>query len=277
MELEDGAFPLLKEVGVYADPMKAFEGADLALLIGAKPRGPGMERSDLLAENGKIFIEQGKALDKVAHKNVKVIVVGNPCNTNALIAMREAKSLNPRNFFAMTRLDQNRAAFQLAKKAGVFVEDVSHMVVWGNHSSTQVPDYYNAKIKGRPASEVIKDEPWFTSTFIPTVQTRGAEVIKVRGKSSAASAANALIDSVRSFMGASDEWFSLGVLSDGNPYGIKEGLIYSFPCVSRGNGDISIINNAKLNDALRSRLKASEDELIQEREMALGKTASAQR
>lgn len=277
MELDDCAFPLLKEVTAHSDPMKAFEGVDLALLIGAKPRGPGMERSDLLSENGKIFIEQGRALNKVAHKNVKVIVVGNPCNTNALIAMREATRLNPRKFFAMTRLDQNRAAYQLASKAGAAISDITRMVVWGNHSSTQVPDYYNAKIKGKPALDMIGDEAWFASTFIPTVQTRGAEVIKVRGKSSVASAANALIDSVRSFMVESDEWFSLGVLSDGNPYGVAEGLIYSFPCISRGNGDVSIINTAKLNDDLRARIKASEEELIQEREMAMGKTAAGKR
>lgn len=277
MELDDCAFPLLKEVTTHSDPMKAFEGADLALLIGAKPRGPGMERSDLLSENGKIFVEQGRALNKAAHKNVKVIVVGNPCNTNALIAMREATQLNPRNFFAMTRLDQNRAAYQLATKAGATIGDITRMIVWGNHSSTQVPDYYNAKVKGKPAVDVIGDQAWFASTFIPTVQTRGAEVIKVRGKSSAASAANALIDSVRSFMVESDEWFSLGVLSDGNPYGVAEGLIYSFPCISRGNGDVSIINTAKLNDDLRARIKASEEELIQEREMAMGKTAAGKR
>ncbi|CRX38323.1 malate dehydrogenase [Estrella lausannensis] len=277
MELDDCAFPLLKEVSIHSDPMKAFEGVDLALLIGAKPRGPGMERSALLAENGKIFVEQGRALNQVAHKNVKVIVVGNPCNTNALIAMREATQLNPRNFFAMTRLDQNRAAYQMAAKAGVSITDISKMIVWGNHSSTQVPDYYNAKVKGKPAVDVIGDEAWFGSTFIPTVQARGAEVIKVRGKSSAASAANALIDSVRSFMVESDEWFSLGVLSDGNPYGVAEGLIYSFPCISRGNGEVSVVNTAKLNDDLRTRIKASEEELIQEREMAMGKLAAGKR
>lgn len=267
MELEDSAFKLLKEVSIYSDPKKAFEGVHLALLIGATPRGPGMERGDLLTENGKIFVEQGRALDETADKNVKVLVVGNPCNTNALIAMQEAKTLNPRHFFAMTMLDQNRAAFQIASKAGVGVEDISHLVVWGNHSSTQVPDFSNALIKGKPAKEVIKENGWFHDFFIPTVQKRGAEVIKIRGKSSAASAANAVIDSVRSFMGKTGEWFSLGVLSDGNPYGIKEGLIYSFPCISKGNGQIEIVKDAKVDEELRTKLKTSEDELLQEKEI----------
>jgi len=271
MELEDSAFPLLKETLVSSDPKKAFKDVHLALLIGAKPRGPGMERKDLLAENGKIFVEQGRALNEVADKNVKVLVVGNPCNTNALIAMREAPKLNPRNFFAMTRLDQNRAAFQLSRKAGAGVDDVTHMIIWGNHSTTQVPDFLNTKINGKPATEVIRDQEWLQKTFVPLVQNRGAEVIKIRGKSSSASAANAVIDSVRSFMGKTNDWFSLGVLSDGNPYGIQEGLIYSFPCISNGNGEIVIVKDAKINDALKAQLKTSEQELMQEKEIVYGK------
>jgi malate/lactate dehydrogenase len=184
-----------------------------------------------------------------------------------LIAMREAKRLKPQNFFAMTRLDQNRAAHQLAKKANVGVEDIQRMIVWGNHSSTQVPDFFNALIKGVPAHEVIGEPEWLRQNFIPGVQKRGAEVIKVRGKSSSASAANAVIDTVRSFMGKSSEWFSLGVLSDGNPYGIKEGLIYSFPCISNGNGEVQIVHAAKINDELKAQLKASEQELLQEKEI----------
>lgn len=272
MELEDCAFPLVKEIGIYSDPRKAFEGVHLAILIGASPRGPGMERSDLLMQNSKIFIEQGRALNEVADKNVKVLVVGNPCNTNALIAMREAPSLNPKHFFAMTRLDQNRAASLLAKKANARVDEVSHMVVWGNHSSTQVPDYFNASIKGKPAREVVNDNAWLENSFIPLVQNRGAEVIKVRGKSSAASAAHAVIDSVRSFMTKTPqgEWFSLGILSDENPYGIKEGLIYSFPCTSKGDGQIEIVKSAEINEILKEKLKTSEKELIQEKEIIEG-------
>lgn len=271
MELDDCAFPLLKEVRCGSDPYKLFEGVDFALLVGAKPRGPGMERGDLLAENSKIFVEQGKALNSSASRDVKVLVVGNPCNTNALIAMNNAPEIPRRNFFAMTRLDQNRAMTQLAQKAKVEVSDVTNMVIWGNHSSTQVPDFFNAKIAGKKANEMIGDADWFTSDFIPAVQKRGAAIIAKRGKSSAASAASAAIDTIRSIVEptAANESFSVGLCSDGNSYGIEENLIFSFPCRSDGKGNISIVENVPWNDFLRDKIKASESELIEEREMAL--------
>src|ERR1700733_1717683 len=197
MELEDCAFPLLKEIRIGSDAKKMFEGVHYAFLVGSKPRGPGMERSDLLVDNGKIFIAQGQALNDTADPNVKVLVVGNPCNTNCLIARHHAPKISRKNFHAMTRLDQNRAVFQLADKADVDISDVSNMVIWGNHSSTQVPDFLNAKIKGIPAKEVIKNQAWFGNEFIPNVQRRGAAIIAARGKSSAASAASAAIDAFK--------------------------------------------------------------------------------
>ncbi len=274
MELDDCAFPLLKEIRIGSDPREVFQGIHYALLVGAKPRGPGMERGDLLTENGKIFIGQGKALNDVADKNVKVLVVGNPCNTNALIAMTHAPKIPRSNFFAMTRLDQNRAMSQLAQKAGCTVNDVKNMTIWGNHSSTQVPDYVNANIKGKGATEVISDHAWFNNDFIPTVQKRGAAIIAARGKSSAASAASAAIDTIKSLVTPTPngDWFSVGLCSDANPYGIQENLIFSFPCRTDGNGSIEIVENASWNDFLREKIKASETELIEEREMALAST-----
>ncbi|MEC7839589.1 MAG: malate dehydrogenase [Chlamydiota bacterium] len=274
MELDDCAFPLLKEVRIGSDPKKIFEGVKFALLVGAKPRGPGMERGDLLVENGKIFIGQGKALNEVADRDVKVLVVGNPCNTNSLIAMTHAPEIPRSNFFAMTRLDQNRAAAQLAQKANTEVAAVTNMTIWGNHSSTQVPDFENAKISGKPVTSVIQDASWLTSTFIPTVQKRGAAIINARGKSSAASAASAAIDTIKSIVTPtpSGEWFSVGLCSDGNPYGIQENLIYSFPCVSDGNGKVEIVKNVPWNADLESKIRASEQELIEERDMALLKS-----
>jgi malate dehydrogenase len=232
-----------------------------------------MERGDLLNENGKIFIEQGRALNDVADRDVRVLVVGNPCNTNCWIAMTNASNLPRKNFHAMTRLDQNRATAQLAKKSKVDIHEVTRVTIWGNHSSTQVPDFYNALIKGKPATEVILDIDWLEKEFIETIQKRGAAVIAARGKSSAASAANAVIDAMRALVTPTPEgeWFSSGVCSDGNSYGIENNLIFSFPCRSKGNGDYEIVPNVPWNEFLKSRIKLTEKELIEEREIVFGK------
>ncbi|MBS0606605.1 MAG: malate dehydrogenase [Verrucomicrobia bacterium] len=269
MELEDCAFPLLKEIKIGSDPTDVFQGVNYALLIGAKPRGPGMERKDLLGENGKIFIEQGKALNASAAKDVIVLVVGNPANTNCLIAMNHAPNIPKNRFFSMMRLDQNRAASILAQKAKAAVTDVSNVCVWGNHSATQVPDFMNAKIRGKPALDLIKDRKWCEEEFIPQVQKRGATVIAARGKSSAASAANAAIDSIQSLIlpTAEGEWFSVGMCSEGNPYGIRGDLIFSFPCRSRGNGQIEIVKNVPWDPFFEAKIRLSEKELIEERDL----------
>ena len=269
MELQDCAFPLLEEVVIGSDPQEVFKGVDLALLVGARPRGPGMERKDLLQGNAKIFIEQGKALNAVASREVRVLVVGNPCNTNALICAKNAPDLPPEHFFAMTRLDENRAATQLALKAGVPVRDVTHVAIWGNHSSTQVPDFVNAKIGGKPAPSVITDRKWLEGEFLTTVQKRGAAIIAARGKSSAASAANGAIDAVRSLYNPT-RWCSMGVYSANNPYGIDEDLIFSFPCRSDGEGNLEIIKDVPWDDFLREKIAATEAELIDEREATVG-------
>lgn len=271
MELEDCAFPLLKEIRTGSDARKIFEGVDYALLVGAKPRGPGMERSDLLNENGKIFIEQGKALNDTASPNVKVLVVGNPCNTNCLIAMTNAPRIPRGNFYAMTRLDQNRAVHQLSKKAGVEVQDVNNLTIWGNHSSTQVPDFVNARIKGKPLLEFIRDRAWLEGEFWTKVQKRGAEIIEARGKSSAASAANAAIDTIRSIVTPTPagHWFSAGVCSDGNPYRVQDNLIFSFPLRSNGNGDHEIIPGIPWDEFLKKKISITEKELLEERDMVL--------
>lgn len=226
-----------------------------------------MERKDLLADNGKIFIEQGKALNASAASDVVVFVVGNPCNTNCLIAMHHAPKIPKERFFAMMRLDQNRAKAMLANKAKVPVTDVTDVAVWGNHSATQVPDFVNAKIKNKPALETIQDRKWCEDEFLPLVQKRGAAVIAARGKSSAASAANAVIDSIRSLVFPSSEWFSIGLCSDGNPYGVQEGLIFSFPCRSLGNGKVEIVKNVPWDPFLKSKIAASEKELLEERDL----------
>lgn len=269
MELEDCAFPLLQEVITTSDPRVAFRDADLALLIGAKPRGPGMERGDLLAENAKIFVEQGKALDTVAKPEVQVVVVGNPCNTNCLIALKQCKRIPPSHFHAMTRLDQNRAVSTLAKKAGVPIQDVANVIIWGNHSATQVPDPYNARIQGQPAHQVISDGKWIENDFYSQVQKRGAAIIAARGKSSAASAANAIIDHVKALYQVTPHgnWFSMGVYSAANPYGIDEDLIFSFPCKSLGDGRFEIVPNVELTPNVKEKIKATMQELIEEREM----------
>ncbi|MBS0629227.1 MAG: malate dehydrogenase [Verrucomicrobia bacterium] len=267
MELEDCAYPLLQGIYPSSDPFELFEDVDLALMVGAWPRGPGMERKDLLTQNAKIFIEQGKALSDKASRDVLVLVVGNPCNTNALIALHHAPKLDPKQFFCMTRLDQNRAKTLLAKKANVQVQDVTKVAIWGNHSTTQVPDFVHARIGAKPVTEVIKDKQWLENEFIDTVQKRGAVVIAARGKSSAASAANAVIDSVRSIIEPTEEedFFSVGVYSNGNPYHIQDDLMFSFPCRSKGNGKVEIVEGLELDPFLKKKISLSEKELIEER------------
>lgn len=269
MELNDCAFPLLQEVVIGSDPYQVFADVDVAFLIGAKPRGPGMERSDLLQDNGKIFVKQGDALNAVANRDVKVLVVGNPCNTNCLIAMHHAPDIPRTNFHAMTRLDQNRAKFQLAHQAGVPVEAVTEMTIWGNHSTTQVPDFMHAKINGKLVPEVIQDRQWLIESFIPKVQKRGGEIIAARGKSSAASAANAAIDAMRALFVKTPEGesFSSGVSSNGNGYGVPEDLIFSFPCRSSGDGSYAIVPNIDWDPFLSEKIQASAKELMEERDL----------
>ena len=265
MELEDCAFPLLAGMVCTDDAAVAFKDSDYALLVGARPRGPGMERKDLLEANAAIFSAQGKALNDNASKNIKVLVVGNPANTNSLIAQRNAPDINPRQFTAMTRLDHNRAMSQIANKTGTTINDVTHMTIWGNHSATQYPDLHETKINGKPAIDMI-DQAWYEADFIPTVQQRGAAIIKARGASSAASAANAAIAHMRSWaMGTAEgDWVSMGVYSDGS-YGITEGLIYSFPCVCK-DGDWEIVQGLEINDFSRAKMTATQTELTEERD-----------
>ena len=265
MELEDCAFPLLQGVVASDDPNVAFKDADFALLVGARPRGPGMERSDLLEANGAIFTVQGKALNDHASRDVKVLVVGNPANTNALIALQSAPDLDPKQFTAMTRLDHNRALAQLAAKTGTQTNDIRKMTIWGNHSSTQYPDISNVKIDGKKATETI-DRDWYENNFIPTVQTRGAAIIKARGASSAASAASSAIDHMRSWaLGtAKKDWVSMAIPSDGS-YGVAEGIIFSYP-VKCKNGKYKIVQGLDVDDFSQARLDATEKELREERE-----------
>ena len=265
MELEDCAFPLLAGMVCTDDAAVAFKDADYALLVGARPRGPGMERKDLLEANAAIFSAQGKALNDNASKDIKVLVVGNPANTNSLIAQRNAPDINPRQFTAMTRLDHNRAMSQIANKTGATINDVTHMTIWGNHSATQYPDLHEAKVKGQAAIDMV-DQAWYEDDFIPTVQQRGAAIINARGASSAASAANAAIAHMRSWaLGTADgDWVSMGVYSDGS-YGIAEGLIYSFPCVCK-DGDWEIVQGLEINDFSRGKMTATEQELAEERD-----------
>ncbi|MEM9532223.1 MAG: malate dehydrogenase [Pseudomonadota bacterium] len=265
MELNDCAFPLLAGVVATADANEAFAGADFALLVGARPRGPGMERSDLLAENGKIFGPQGKALNDHASRDVRVLVVGNPANTNCLIARAAAPDLNPRHFHAMTRLDHNRALAQLAEKTGVHHGAIRRMTIWGNHSATQYPDISAAEVDGKPAASLV-DADWVKETFIPVVQQRGAAIIKARGASSAASAASAAIDHMRSWaLGTPDgDWVSMAIPSDGS-YGIAEGIIYSYPCVCK-DGDFEIVQDLPVSEFSQARMDATEAELREERE-----------
>lgn len=263
MELDDCAFPLLAGIVCSDDPKVAFKNADYALLVGARPRGPGMERKDLLEANAAIFSVQGKAINEVAARDIKVLVVGNPANTNALIAQRNAPDINPRQFTAMTRLDHNRALTQLAQKTDKTVNDIRNLTIWGNHSSTQYPDIHQALVSGESAMGLI-DQTWYENDFIPTVQQRGAAIIDARGASSAASAANAAIFHVRDWaLGTpANDWVSMGVYSDCS-YGIAEGLIYSFPCVCK-NGDWEIVQGLDINEFSRGKMEATEAELKEE-------------
>ena len=266
MELDDCAFPLLHGMIPTADPMVAFKDVGVALLVGARPRGPGMERKDLLEANGKIFGPQGQALDKVADRNVKVLVVGNPANTNCLIAMKNAPSLKPTQFTAMMRLDHNRATSQVAQTVGKAVSEIRKMAIWGNHSATQYPDLFQAEAGGQKVWPMINDQAWLESTFIPTVQKRGAAIIEARGLSSAASAANAAIDHVRDWsLGTRDgDWVSMGIPSDGS-YGIPEGVLYGYPVTCKG-GKFEIVKGIEISDFSRKRMDATLKELHEERD-----------
>jgi len=268
MELEDSAFPLLRDVRITDSDAEGFRGANWALLVGATPRTQGMERKDLLTINATTFREQGEAINKTAAGDIRVVVVGNPCNTNCLIAMRHAPNVPSDRFSALTRLDQNRAVAQLAIKSGKRVTDVTKMTIWGNHSATQYPDFENALIEGRPATEVIGDRDWLENQFVEIIQKRGAAILAARGKSSAASAASAILDHVRSMIDPTpdDNWFSAAILSDGNNYGIADGLIFSFPCRSEGKGDIQRIEGVHVSDYGRKKLDTTQFELIGERE-----------
>ena len=265
MELNDCAFPTLNRIVATDDAKAAFKECHVALLVGARPRGPGMERKDLLLANAQIFSAQGKALDAVADRNVRVLVVGNPANTNSLIAMKNAPSLNPKNFTAMVRLDHNRALSQLAEKTGTHVSQLKRMTIWGNHSSTQYPDLHHATVNGKPALSLV-DEGWYKEQFIPIVQQRGAAIIKARGASSAASAASSAIDHIHDWVMGTPEgdWISMGVLSDGS-YGIPAGVIYGFPVTCK-NGQYEIVQGLAINEFSRARMDATHKELLEERD-----------
>tara|TARA_X000001036_G_scaffold106935_1_gene99991 strand:- start:40 stop:1023 length:984 start_codon:yes stop_codon:yes gene_type:complete len=267
MELDDCAFPLLNKIITTSDPNVAFKDIDWGLLVGSVPRKEGMERNDLLRVNGGIFVGQGKAINDNASDNARIVVVGNPCNTNCLIAMHNAPRISRKRWFAMTALDENRAKSQLATKAGTAVRNISNMTIWGNHSATQYPDFYNAKINGKAALEVINDEEWLQNDFIKTVQQRGSSIIKARGASSAASAANAALDTVARINTPTPErdWFSTAIPSDGS-YGTREGLIFSFPLRSKGGGDYEIVKGLELNDFSKEKIQATNSELEMERD-----------
>src|SRR3954469_7988223 len=266
MELDDCAFPLLQGMVAASDPKVAFKDVDVALLVGARPRGPGMERKDLLEANGAIFVPQGKVLNEVASRDVKVLVVGNPANTNSLIAMKNAPSLKPSQFTAMMRLDHNRAMTQVAQKTGKPVTSVKKMSIWGNHSATQYPDVFHAEVDGQNAAKLINDQAWIEGTFIPTVQKRGAAIIEARGLSSAASAANAAISHVRDWVlgTPSGDWVSMGVPSDGS-YGIPEGVMFGYPVTCSG-GRYEIVKGLDISDFARKRIDATLKELHEERD-----------
>ncbi len=267
MELDDCAFPTLAGVDIGDDPEAVFDGVNLAMLVGAMPRKEGMDRADLLAANGKIFTGQGAALNKVAADDVKVLVTGNPANTNALIAMRNAPDIPAERFNALTRLDHNRAKSQLATKLGVSVEAISHLAIWGNHDDSMYPDLYNTMVDGTVAADLV-DQSWITETFIPTVATRGGAIIKARGLSSAASAANATIDHMRDWVKGTTDWVSMSVPSDGS-YGVAEGIVSSFPCVCV-DGGYQIVDGIEHSDFSAARIQASVDRLVAEREAVAG-------
>ncbi len=268
MELEDCGFPTLDGIEIHDTPEKGFEGINWALLVGSKPRGPGMERNDLIRDNGPIFVAQGRALARAA-SDVRICVVGNPCNTNALIAQHNCRDIPATRFSAMTMLDENRAKAQLALKAGVNVGKVSNLAIWGNHSSTMVPDFDNALINGKPVTEIIKDRKWLENDFFATVQKRGAAIIAARGKSSAASAASACIDHVKRFLHKtpSNDWFSAAIPSDGKHYDIPAGLIYSFPIRSNGDGTYEIVKGLNLTSFAKDMIAKTTKELLDEREV----------
>jgi malate dehydrogenase len=266
MELDDCAFPLLSKVQIGDDANTVFDGVNLAMLVGARPRTAGMERGDLLSANGAIFTAQGKALNAVAADDIRVLVTGNPANTNALIAMSNARDIPKERFNALTRLDHNRAISQLAAKLGVAVTEIKHMTIWGNHSATQYPDIFHAEVGGKNAAELVNDQAWIADTFIPTVAKRGAAIIAARGSSSAASAANATVEHMHDWVlgSAANDWISMSVPSDGS-YGVPEGLISSFPCVVK-DGKYEIVQGLELNEFSRAKIDASVAELIDERD-----------
>ncbi len=266
MELDDCAFPLLAGIDIYDDPMQAFDGCGVALLVGARPRGPGMERGDLLEANGGIFKPQGEAINAGADADVRVLVVGNPANTNCLIAMSHAPDVPDERFTAMTRLDHNRAISQLAAKTGASVSEITRMTIWGNHSATQYPDIFNAEVAGESAAERVDDQAWIEDDFIPTVAKRGAAIIDARGASSAASAANAAISHIHDWVNGTPDgdWVSMAIPSDGS-YGVEEGVISSFPCSCSG-GSYEIVEGLEISDFSRARIDASVDELKEERD-----------
>lgn len=267
MEMDDSAFPYMGNVVVTDDPNIAFDGANWVIMVGAKPRGKGMLRGDLIRENGPIFVGQGRAVNDRAADDVHIVVVGNPANTNCLIAMNNAPDIPRERFSALTRLDQNRAYAQLSQKAGVTVNDISNVTIWGNHSATQYPDAENAKINGQPAFDVISDHEWLRGDFISTVQKRGAAIIAARGKSSAMSAGGAVVDQVNSFINKTEpgDWFSAAVASDGS-YGIDEGLIFSFPLTNDGQGSYTIVQDVPLSDFAQEKIQATLQELREERD-----------
>lgn len=268
MELEDSAQPLLHGIVATSDAKVAMKDVNWAVLVGGKPRGPGMERADVIASNGPIFVEQGRALNEGAASDVKVIVVANPCNSNALVCKANAPDIPANRFFAMTALDENRAKAQLALKAGVTVDAITNIGIWGNHSPTMFPDFENGKINGQPIESVINDRAWLEGDFMSTIQQRGAAIIKARGKSSAASAASAALDCIRRLLEPTPDgdWFSAAIPSEGNTYGIGENLIYSFPLRSTGNGAYEVVNGLTLSDYAKGKLKISENELLEERQ-----------
>ena len=275
LELQDGAFPLLHQIIATTNTEEAFKDADVAVLVGAKPRGPGMERKDLLNENAKIFKAQGEAIDKVAKKNIKVLVVGNPANTNALIASHYAPSIPKKNFTALTRLDQNRAVSQIAERLKTRVEDVKNIIIWGNHSLTQYPDVNHGEVlidgQRKKIREAVADDKYLNEAFLSRVQKRGAEIISVMKKSSAASAATAACDHVHDWWVGTKpgEFVSMGVISDGNKYQVSSNLVYSFPVICK-NGEWEIVSGLPIDEFSRKKIKATEDELLEERKMALG-------
>ena len=268
MELDDSAQPLVQGIVATDDPNVAFKDANWVVLVGGKPRGPGMVRADLIRANGPIFVGQGKAINDNAADDVRILVVANPCNSNALVAMHNAPDIPKDRWFAMTRLDENRARAQIAAKAGVKTTDVTNVGIWGNHSASQFPNFEQVLVEGKPATEVIDDRDWFENDFLTTNQGRGKAIIEARGKSSAASAANAALDTIRSLVNPTPEgdWFSAAVISDGNPYGVEEGIIYGFPLRSTGNGDWEIVEGLDISDYAQGKITATQDELVGERE-----------